>query len=334
MNSILVTGGAGFIGSHMCGYLIKNNRNIIVIDNLSNSNLTNLKILEIKFKKKIVFYNEDICNIEILEKIFTTHNISSLIHFAALKSVSESNKYKDMYYRNNVYGSELLFSMCKKYKVKNIIFSSSATVYGNPKYLPIDEQHTINPINYYGITKVETEKLLLKDNYFSESCSTKILRYFNPIGSFDNSIIGESPRGIPNNLMPYVISVAKKENSFLKVYGNDYDTHDGTGVRDYIHIMDLIKAHFLCLNFRDIGNFTFNLGTGNGFSVLDLLKTFERVNKIKIPIKVVERRDGDVDKIYACPQKAKKILNWVAQYDLDKMCKDSWNYALKNNNGL
>ena len=322
--TILLTGGAGFIGSHMAGALLSKNKAFVVIDNLSNSDTTNLKRLEDHYAKTIDFYPDDLRDEQSLRKVFTKYNINSIIHFAALKSVPESVMKPDLYHDNNVGGSKVLMAMAKEFDVKSFIFSSSATVYGEPQYLPVDENHPIKPSNPYGKSKVDTENLLVHDRYFSDQCSTKILRYFNPIGSYPHGLIGESPRGIPSNLMPYLLRVASKEYPYLKVYGDDYPTPDGSAIRDYIHIMDLVEAHYLAMSHATVGVHVWNVGTGKGISVLELLHTFNAVNGLSIPYEMHPRRPGDVSSMFADTAKIKQELGWLAKRDLGDMCRDAW----------
>jgi len=320
---VLITGGAGFIGSHFVARCLEDGVNFIIIDNLSNSNLDNLTSLENLFNKKIKFYNIDIRNKQSLETVFIENNIKSIVHFAGLKSVTESFKDPNFYFDNNVNGSKNIIDLSKLYDVKNIIFSSSATVYGVPKYLPIDEDHPTNPINPYGQTKLDIENLFINDNYFESNCSVIILRYFNPIGSY-KKIIGEKSNNIPANLMPYIIGVAEKRFEYLKIYGDDYPTKDGTGIRDYIHVMDLVNAHFEALKQDNPGCQIFNIGCGQGFSVLEIIKTFENTHNINIPFVYFEKRNGDVASCYADVNKASSKLKWEAKFNLVDMCEDSW----------
>lgn len=327
MGKILVTGGLGFIGSHCMVELMKANNDLICIDNCSNSDLNTLSRIRKIDSKPFIFKKIGIGNTE-LENIFDEHNIESIFHFAGLKSVGESVKFPAKYFYNNVIGSKHVLSLAKKYKVKNLIFSSSATVYGKPIFLPISEKHSVRSTNPYGQNKIDIENMIINDLYFQNECSVKILRYFNPVGAHPSGLIGEYPKGIPNNLMPYVIDVAKKRFSKLMVYGGNYNTHDGTGVRDFIHIMDLVQGHIQALNYRKLGISIFNLGTGKGNSVLDLVKTFEIVNGIKIPFEIVDRRHGDVDEVFADPTRAKLSLNFCATKTLEDMCKDAWHFAV------
>lgn len=317
---ILITGGAGFLGSHMVAFCLENKVDIVVIDNLSNSDLSNLKILESHFNLKIPFFNIDIRHQDKLKQFFKNHQFSAVIHFAGLKSVSESIANPDLYFENNVIGSQHLIDCIKEQKIKNIIFSSSATVYGNPEYLPIDEKHPVQPINPYGESKTYVEQLFLNDTYFKTS-SVKILRYFNPVGSY-KGLICEKPNGIPNNLMPYILGVLKGEYRFLNIYGDDYDTEDGTGVRDYIHVMDLIQAHWASLIYESYGCEIYNVGCGEGTSVKRLISLFETINDVEIPYKISNRRKGDVAIAYACVDKINNNLNWTAKYNIKDICRN------------
>ena len=329
---ILVTGGLGYIGSHTCVELLNDNYEVIVIDNLSNSKIEVLdKIKEIT-NKEVKFYKEDVCDIDALDKIFNDNNIDAIIHFAGYKAVGESVEKPIMYYENNLVSTINLCKMMKKYNCKKIVFSSSATVYGAPHTLPIEEDFPLSTTNPYGTTKLMNE-MILEDVYKSDKdFSIVILRYFNPIGSHSSGLIGEDPKGIPNNLMPYIVRVASGQLECLNVFGSDYDTPDGTGIRDYIHVVDLALGHIKAIEktFKDTGIDYYNLGTGKGYSVLDIINTFEKVNNIKVNYKIVDRRPGDIAACYADPTKAKEELGWEAKYDIERMCKDSYNYILKN----
>ena len=329
---ILVTGWLGYIGSHTCVELLNKDYEVIVIDNLSNSKIEVLdKIKEIT-NKDIKFYKEDVCDIDALDKIFNDNNIDAIIHFAGYKAVGESIEKPIMYYKNNLISTLNLCKMMKKYNCKKIVFSSSATVYGAPHTLPIEEDFPLSTTNPYGTTKLMNE-MILEDVYKSDKdFSIVILRYFNPIGSHSSGLIGEDPKGIPNNLMPYIVRVASGQLECLNVFGSDYDTPDGTGIRDYIHVVDLALGHIKAIEktFKDTGIDYYNLGTGKGYSVLDIINTFEKVNNIKVNYKIVDRRPGDIAACYADPTKAKEELGWEAKYDIERMCKDSYNYILKN----
>ena len=319
---ILITGGAGFLGSHMVALCLEKQVDVVVIDNLSNSDLSNLEKLESHFKVSIPFYKIDIRDQDKLNEFFKDHQFSSVIHFAGLKSVSESVINPNLYFENNVLGSQNLINCIKEQGIQYIIFSSSATVYGDPQYLPIDEKHPIQPINPYGETKAMVEELFIKDEYF-KTVSVKLLRYFNPVGSY-KGIIGEKPNGVPNNLMPYILGVARGNYDHLNVYGDDYNTQDGTGVRDYIHVMDLIQAHWVALLNDSQGCEIYNVGCGKGFSVKEMVQTFEEINKIKIPCRIQPRRNGDIASCYAAVTKIKNSLDWSAQLTLGEMCHDAW----------
>lgn len=329
---VLVTGGCGYIGSHTCVELLDNGYDVVIIDNLSNSKKNVIDKIEKITNKKVVFYQEDVCNKDALDKIFDKEKIEAVIHFAGYKAVGESVKKPLMYYRNNLDSTMSLLETMKKHNCKKIVFSSSATVYGKPEKLPITEDFPLHTTNPYGTTKLMIE-MILNDLYVSDNeWSIAILRYFNPIGAHKSGLIGEDPNGIPNNLMPYIVKVANKELKELSVFGNDYDTIDGTGVRDYIHVVDLAKGHIKAIEkiSKDKGIDTYNLGTGNGYSVLQIINTFKKVNNIDVPYKIVERRPGDIDSCYASVDKAKKILGWKAELNIEEMCKDSYNYVRSN----
>lgn len=319
---ILITGGAGFLGSHMVALCLEKQVDVVVIDNLSNSDPSNLQKLESYFKVSIPFFSIDIRDQDKLKQFFKDHQFSAVIHFAGLKSVSESVAHPDRYHDNNVVGSEHVIDCIKEQGVKNVIFSSSATVYGDPQYLPIDECHSVNPVNPYGQSKADVEQLFMNDKYF-KTASVKLLRYFNPVGSY-KGIIGEKPNGVPNNLMPYILGVARGDYKHLNIFGADYDSKDKTGVRDYIHVIDLIEAHWAALINDTLGCEIYNVGCGKGFSVKEMVKAFEAVNQVKIPYQIQPRRDGDIATCYASVDKIKNHLNWSAQLSLDEMCRDSW----------
>lgn len=334
MKNIFVTGCSGYIGSHTCVELLENGYNVIGLDNFSNSKPVVLdKIFEIT-GKKIKFYEGNMLDKDILNKIFSENTIDAVIDFAAFKSVGDSTKKPIEYYINNVSSVLTLLDVMKEYNVKNLIFSSSATVYGESKIMPITEECKIgNTTNPYGTSKLYVEGIL-QDLYTSDnSWNICIFRYFNPVGAHKSSLIGEDPTGIPANLMPFISKVAIGEIDCLNVFGNDYDTEDGTGVRDYIHIMDLAKAHINGLKKLENdknGMHIYNLGTGKGVSVLEMINTFEKVNNVKINYKITERRPGDIAVCYADPTKAFKELNWKAIYNLEDMCRDAYNYVTLN----
>ena len=327
---ILVTGGLGYIGSHTVIELIKNNYEVVIIDNLSNSKIKVLDKLKKITGKEIKFYREDVCNKEALRKIFKENNIDGVIHFAGYKAVGESVLKPLMYYRNNIDSTLSLLEIMEEYRVYKIIFSSSATVYGKPESLPIYEDFPLSTTNPYGTTKLFIENIL-NDLYISNNkWNITILRYFNPIGADKSGLIGEDPNGIPNNLMPYIVKVATGKLPCLNVYGNDYDTIDGTGVRDYIHVCDLARGHVLALENSIGGLKIYNLGTGHGTSVLELVNTFERVNNVKVNKKIAERRPGDVDACFASCEKAFNELGFKAEKTIEDMCRDAYNFVKKN----
>lgn len=319
---ILITGGLGFIGSSVAYKLLKS-EDIIIIDNLSNSSLDTLYKLKKNTKKRIFFFKISLNNFYELESIFKQFKISAILHFAGFKSVFDSLKYPAKYYYNNVVGSKNLFDLAIKYNIENIIFSSSATVYGKTKRLPALESDPLHALNPYGQNKIDIENYLLK---IKKNISIKILRYFNPVGADNSNITGEIPLGIPNNLMPYILKVANKEFSHLSIYGFDYKTKDGTGMRDYIHISDLVDGHIQALNLKKTGVSILNLGSGRAFSVLELVDCFEKTNKISVPTKLESRRDGDTDIIYASIDEAKKVLNFKPKLNIEDMCRDAWRF--------
>ena len=319
---ILITGGAGFLGSHMVALCLEKQVDVVVIDNLSNSDLSNLQKLESHFKATIPFFNIDTRDKDKLDQFFKDQQFGAVIHFAGLKSVSESVAQPDLYHENNVLGSQHVIDCIKEQGIQKVIFSSSATVYGDPQYLPIGEAHPIQPMNPYGETKAEVEQLFINDEYF-KLASLKLLRYFNPVGSY-KGIIGEKPNGIPNNLMPYILGVAQGKYEHLNIYGEDYETEDGTGVRDYIHVMDLIEAHWAALIDDSKDCQVYNVGSGQGVSVKAMVKAFEKVNQINIPYRIQPRRAGDIATCYAAVDKIKNHLNWSAQLNLEDMCRDAW----------
>ena len=331
---VLVTGGAGYIGSHTVVELLNNNMEVVVIDDFSNSKPEVLENIKKITGKDFKFYEVNYLDREKLEKVFEENpDIDSVINFAGFKAVGESVKKPLEYYINNVSGALVLLDTMKKYNVKKFVFSSSATVYGEKNPIPyIETMETGKATNPYGTTKLFIEQIL-QDLYKSDnSWDICILRYFNPIGAHESGLIGEEPQGIPNNLMPYIVRVASGQLTELSVFGNDYDTPDGTGVRDYIHVVDLAKGHVKAiekLNKESSGIYIYNLGTGKGYSVLDLVKTFEKVTGKKVPYKIVERRAGDLAMFYANSKKAQEELGWKAEKTLEDMCKDSWNYIVK-----
>lgn len=329
---ILVTGGCGYIGSHTAVELLNNSYDVVIIDNFSNSKKDVLPKIKCITNKDFQFYEGDVCNRDILEKIFTENKIDAVIHFAGYKAVGESVAKPLKYYRNNLDSTIALLEVMQKHNCKKLVFSSSATVYGSPKSLPIKETFPLSTTNPYGSTKLMIENIL-KDLYKSDNnWSIALLRYFNPIGAHESGLIGENPNDIPNNLMPYIVKVATGELKELSIFGNDYNTKDGTGVRDYIHVVDLAKGHIKAIEkiIKESGCDAYNLGTGHGYSVLDIVNTFESVNNIKVAHKIVDRRPGDIAECYADPTYAYEKLNWKATKNIEDMCKDAYNFILKN----
>ncbi|MDG1153241.1 MAG: UDP-glucose 4-epimerase GalE [Alphaproteobacteria bacterium] len=327
--NILLTGGAGYIGSHMAVELLNNNYNVIIVDNLINSDKSVLKNISRITNKSAKFYKIDICDDE-LETVFKENKIDAVIHFSALKAVGESIEKPELYYKNNIGGLENVLEMMEKYDCNDIVFSSSATVYGKPEYLPIDEQHSLSAINPYGETKIACEEILGALYQENNSYNIAILRYFNPIGAHSSGLIGENPQGLPNNLAPFVGKVAIGEVEKVSVFGDNYDTPDGTGIRDYIHIMDLISGHMQALkNINNLQCDSINLGTGKGYSVLEVIKAFETASGKKIPYEICPPRDGDVAQCYANCDFAKQKLNWQAKYGLDDMVSSHLNWIKK-----
>jgi len=332
---ILVTGGTGFIGSHTVVELLERNHEVVIIDNLCNSSESVIQNIEKITHKKVPFFNIDVRNKKALEDLCSKNQFDCCIHFAGLKAVGESCQKPLEYYDNNINGTLVLLEVLKKYNCHNFIFSSSATVYGNPKSNPIDETFPKGTCtNPYGWTKSMIEQILMDLQKAQPDWNIALLRYFNPIGAHKSGLIGENPNGIPNNLMPYITQVAIGKRKELNVFGNDYDTPDGTGVRDYIHVVDLAKGHVKALKVIEEkqGLKIYNLGTGQGYSVMQVLKTFEKINNVKIPYQVKARRPGDIAACYANPQKALKELGWKAEYNLEDMCRDSYNWETHKKN--
>lgn len=335
MAKILVTGGAGFIGSHTCVELLEAGYEVVIVDNFSNSKPEALNRIKKITGKDFAFYEADLLDLAALEKIFEENKIDAVIHFAGLKAVGESVQKPVEYYHNNITGTLMLIKAMRKYGCKKIVFSSSATVYGPVNKAPYTEDMPTSATNPYGYTKVMIEQIL-RDVYVSDNdWSVSLLRYFNPIGAHKSGLIGEDPNGIPNNLMPYITQVAVGKREELGVFGNDYDTPDGTGVRDYIHVCDLAAGHVCALKAieRNCGLAVYNLGTGHGYSVLDVVKAFEKANGIKIKYSIKPRRAGDIATCYCNPAKAKAELGWEAHYGIEEMCRDSWNWQKNNPNG-
>ena len=329
---ILVTGGTGYIGSHTVVELLNDNYEVVVIDNFSNSKKDVIDKIKKITNKDFKFYEGDVCDLEILNKIFNENKIDSVIHFAGYKAVGESVKKPLMYYKNNLDSTLNLLEVMNKFNCKKIVFSSSATVYGKPDTLPIKEDAKLSTTNPYGATKLIIEGIL-RDLYKSDNeWSIAILRYFNPIGAHESGLIGENPNDIPNNLMPYIVKVAINELECLNVFGSDYDTIDGTGVRDYIHVVDLAKGHIKAIEKinNEAGCDSYNLGTGKGYSVLEIVNTFSKVNNVIVNYKITDRRPGDIDACYADPSYALEKLDWTSEKGIEEMCKDSYNFVIKN----
>lgn len=332
---VLVTGGAGYIGSHTCISLIEAGYEVVVFDNFSNSSSESIQRVEKIVNKKVELVQGDIRNKEDLQKVFDSFSIDSVIHFAGLKAVGESVQMPLEYYDNNIGGTIALCEVMKANNCKKIVFSSSATVYGDPNTVPIQEHFPLSATNPYGRSKLFIEEIL-RDLFVSDNeWKIVLLRYFNPVGAHKSGLIGEDPNGIPNNLMPFIAQTAVGKRECLNVFGGDYGTKDGTGVRDYIHVVDLAHGHVKALD--KIDNFdnvmTINLGTGNGYSVLDMVKAFEEASGNKVPYEIVARRAGDIATCYADPEYAKKILGWSAQFGVKEMCEDSWRWQSNNPNG-
>ena len=333
--AILVTGGAGFIGSHTIVELLNENNEVIVLDNFCNSKPVVLDRIKKITGKDFKFYEADLLDYDAIDKIFEENKIDSVIHFAGLKAVGESVLQPLRYYNNNLTGTFNLCNVMQKHGTKRIVFSSSATVYGKPESVPIREDFPLSTTNPYGETKLMIERIL-KDLFVSDNeWSVSVLRYFNPIGAHKSGLIGEDPKGIPNNLLPYITQVASGKREYLSVFGNDYNTHDGTGVRDYIHVVDLAKAHLKALARAEkvTGIEYYNIGTGVGYSVLDIVNAYEKATGIKINYIIAPRRPGDIDECYADPTKASEILGWKAEYNIEDMCRDSNNWQQMNPNG-
>lgn len=330
---VLVTGGAGYIGSHTCVELLNEGVEVVVVDNLVNSSVKSLERVEQITGKSLSFYQKDVRDRAAMDKIFEEHKIDCAIHFAGLKAVGESVAMPLEYYDNNLFSTVTLCETMRDHGVKGIVFSSSATVYSGDNEMPLRESsRTGMCTNPYGWTKYMSEQIMRDTAFADPEWAVVLLRYFNPIGAHPSGLIGEDPRGIPNNLMPYISQVAVGRREKLSVFGNDYDTHDGTGVRDYIHVVDLARGHVAAIKYMQShkGESVFNLGTGNGYSVLDMVEAFRRVNGVEIPYVIAPRRPGDLATVYASPDKSAELLGWRAQYGLDEMCRDAWNWQSKN----
>lgn len=333
--AVLVAGGAGYIGSHTAIELLESGYEVVIVDNLSNSNSIVVDRIKELSKKPVKFYNIDIRNKDEMHIVFKENNIESIIHFAALKAVGESVEKPIEYYSNNLISTLNLFELMREYGVKKFVFSSSATVYGDPHTCPILEDFPLSVTNPYGRTKLMIEQMLVDISKADKSLDIALLRYFNPVGAHKSGRIGEEPNGVPSNLMPYITKIAVGKLKELSVYGNDYPTHDGTGVRDYVHVLDLAAGHVKALQKleENPGLVVYNLGTGKGYSVLDLVKAFSKASGKEIPYKIVGRRAGDVAMCYADSSKAEKELGWKAKYELEEMCEDSWRWQSMNPNG-
>lgn len=333
--SILVTGGAGYIGSHTVVELIKLGKEVVIVDNLSNSSILVLDRIEEITGKRPTFYELDVADKAALRSVFEKESIEAAIHFAGYKAVGESVEKPVMYYENNIMSTLALVKVMAEFGVKKIVFSSSATVYGLNNPSPLVENMPTSATNPYGYTKVMLEQILCDLEVSDKEWSVALLRYFNPIGAHESGLIGEDPAGIPNNLMPFIAQVAVGKRAELSVFGNDYDTVDGTGVRDYIHVVDLALGHIKALEkiSDTTGVYTYNLGSGQGTSVLELVQAFEKVNGVPVPYKIVDRRPGDVATCYANADKALAELNWKTEKTIEDMCRDTWNWQSKNPNG-
>lgn len=327
---VLVTGGIGYIGSHTCVELLNSGHEVVIVDNLYNAKIEVLSYIKNITKKEVSFYEIDVCDYDAMKEVFKKENVDSIIHFAGYKAVGESVSKPTEYYTNNIYSTLILTRLMKEYDCKKIVFSSSATVYGDPDVVPIVETAKLGPTtNPYGTSKLMLEKILTDIQVANPDWTVILLRYFNPIGGHSSGLLGEDPKGIPNNLMPYIMKVANKELECLGVFGNDYNTPDGTGVRDYIHVVDLAIGHVKSLeNIPNAGVHIYNLGTGIGYSVLDVIKTFEEVNGVPVPYAIKPRRAGDIAECYADSSKALQDLGWKATKTLKDMCKDAWNYVI------
>lgn len=328
---VLVTGGTGYIGSHTVVELLKSGHKVVIIDNFSNSDPSVLDKISMITDKEFIFYEGDVCDKKFLEEIFSKEKIDAVIHFAGYKAVGESVAKPLMYYRNNIDSTLALLEVMEANDVYNFVFSSSATVYGKPEILPIKEDFPLSATNPYGYTELMIEQILKDLSKSNDKWNIVLLRYFNPIGAHESGLIGENPNGIPNNIMPYIMRVATGQYDMVHVFGNDYDTKDGTGVRDYIHVVDLANGHIKAIDYlvKNGGLSIFNLGTGNGYSVLELIENVKKVNNIEVPYVIEERRPGDIAACYADPSLANEKLGWYAEKDIEDMCKDAYNFASK-----
>jgi len=325
--SILITGGAGFIGSHTCIELLISGFEIVIIDNFSNSKPRAIETIKELTGKDLKFYEADICDKPAMEHIFRENNITEVVHFAGYKAVAESVSFPLKYYHNNVYGTSVLLEAMQEHNCKKLVFSSSATVYGIPESVPVTEESPLSAINPYGQTKLIIENMCGDVAASDAEWSITLLRYFNPVGAHESGKLGEDPNGIPNNLMPIILNAATGKIPELSVFSNDYPTPDGTCIRDYIHVVDLAKGHIAALSNMKNGVQTYNLGTGKGCSVLEMIETFKRVNGVDVPYKIAERRPGDAAECWSDPSKAERELGWKAEFNIEKMCADAWRYS-------
>ncbi|MCL2019407.1 MAG: UDP-glucose 4-epimerase GalE [Oscillospiraceae bacterium] len=325
--SILITGGAGYIGSHTCVELLNDGREIIIADNFSNSKPKVLETIKELTGRSFRFYEADICDKSALERIFSENEITEVIHFAGYKAVAESVKFPLKYYHNNVCGSLVLLEVMNAFNCKNLVFSSSATVYGMPENVPVSEDSSLFTLNPYGQTKLMIENICRDLCDSDGDWSVTLLRYFNPVGAHESGRLGEDPNGIPNNLMPIILQAAKGKIPELNVFGNDYSTPDGTCIRDYIHVVDLAKGHIAALSAMKKGAEVYNLGTGKGYSVLEIIEAFKRTNSVELPYKIAPRRPGDAARCWSLPSKAERELGWKAELGIERMCADSWRFA-------
>lgn len=330
---ILVTGGAGYIGSHTCVELLNNDHDVIIVDNLVNSKAEVIDRIAAITKKKPIFYQADATDDQAMDSLFSTHNLDGVIHFAGLKAVGESVQLPLAYYRNNLLSTMVIMENCLKYGVHRFVFSSSATVYGDNQVPFLETMELLPRTNPYGETKAMCERILTDVAEVHPALSVTLLRYFNPVGAHKSGLIGEAPQGIPNNLMPYITQVAKGTRQELKIFGNDYPTADGTGVRDYIHVVDLAEGHVIALEQAALGVHIYNLGTGKGTSVLELVTAFEQANGLSIPYAITERRAGDIAECYADVRKAEEELGWVAKRGVVEMCEDAWRFERSYESG-
>lgn len=324
--NILVAGGAGYIGSHTCVALLEAGHTVVVVDNFCNSKAETIDKINLITNKEITFYQVDVTDDVAVDNIFSNHHFDGVIHFAGLKAVGESVEMPQIYYYNNIVSTVVLASACLKYRVNKFVFSSSATVYGENTVPFVESMDLLPTTNPYGETKAMSERILTDIAKANPAFSVSLLRYFNPVGSHESGLIGEAPNGIPNNLMPYVTQVAKGKLKKLRIFGSDYPTVDGTGVRDYIHVIDLAQGHVAALDNLSVGVHIYNLGTGEGTSVLELVKAFEEANDIEVPYEIVDRRPGDIALCYADASKAKREIGWTAKRDIIAMCRDAWKF--------